>query len=552
VSVLMATLPGLPMFGHGQIEGYTERYGMDFKQARLNEQPNEGLIARHQQLIAPLLKNRRLFADSADFVMYDFWTDYGDVDENVFAYSNMCGDQRGLILYNNRYGSTHGTIKMSVGFLEKQSGALRQKSLHDGLRMPWDDSAILAYRDTAQGLEYLRRARDFRDHGLTVDLRGYQHVVLLDWRELQPSEAYPWDRLCDALHGSGVYSVDEALSQLRLQPLVDTLHRTISETTIQMFAKAAYASLTRELEVEAKAGKRARPVTKKEPAEVAASETDSVKHGEGVSEFVESVHRFVETALYLGQLGGTNLEAAANEPAWISASTKMEDSTNAVAEDNAAVITAASIRLPWMVLKFPEAMQAAARSVLPSNDVHIPAAQTWAPVMAWIALRELPSPTAALALYDGLRLRHALAEIFSAVGVHGEQAWRAAAQVRALLLMNQYESCSVAVRAAEFWSDADVRWLTGIHGGVEEPEYFTQEGFEAFVCWLKLPALIAVGEGSAVQTKAAHDVTAIAANLAYAAKVAGYDVRRFLDVLRTGDLKTRREPEIKDLIVAGE
>ena len=47
VSVLMATLPGLPMFGHGQIEGYTERYGMDFKQARLDEKVNEGLVARH-------------------------------------------------------------------------------------------------------------------------------------------------------------------------------------------------------------------------------------------------------------------------------------------------------------------------------------------------------------------------------------------------------------------------------------------------------------------------------------------------------------------------
>jgi hypothetical protein len=55
-----------------------------------------------------------------------------------------------------------------------------------------------------------------------------------------------------------------------------------------------------------------------------------------------------------------------------------------------------------------------------------------------------------------------------------------------------------------------------------------------------------------VQTKAAQDVTAIAANMAYAAKVAGYEVHRFLDVLRTGDLKTRREPEIADLSVAGE
>jgi hypothetical protein len=544
VSVLMATLPGLPMFGHGQIEGYTERYGMDFKQARLDEKSNEGLVARHMQLIAPLLKNRRLFAESADFVMYDFWTDYGDVDENVFAYSNMYEGQRGLILYNNRYGGTHGTIKRSVGYLEKQSGALRQKSLDEGLRLPWEDDAILAYRDTAQGLEYLRRASDIGEHGLTVDLRGYQHMVLLDWRELRPSEAYPWDRLCDALHGSGVYSVDEALSQLRLQPLVDTLHRTVSEETIQMFVKAAYGSLTRELEVEAKAAKKVK--AKKAPIAAVEVEADV---DEGMTEFVACVHRFAETALYLATLDGTQIDVAVEGPAWITAVAGAATRDVEVV-DTAAVVSAASVRLPWMVLKYPEALQAAARFVLPSNDVRILAAQTWAPVMAWIALRELPTPGAALAIYDGLRLRHALAEAFSAVGVHGEQAWRAAAQIRALLLMNGYESCSVAMRSAAFWNDADVRWLTGIHGEAHEPEYFTQEGFESFVCWLQLPGLIAIAEGSSVETKAAQDVTAVAADLAYAAKVAGYEVERFLEVLRAGDLKKRREPEVEDLSVA--
>jgi|GEM_PF-1112495 len=554
VSVLLATLPGLPMFGHGQIEGYTERYGMDFKQARLDEQQNEGMIARHQQLIAPLLKNRRLFAESTDFGMYDFWTDYGTVDENVFAYSNMCGDQRGLILYNNRYGSTHGTIKMSVGFLEKQSGAFRQKSLHDGLRLPWDDDAILAYRDTAQGLEYLRRSREFRDHGLTVDLRGYQHVVLLDWRELRPSEAYPWDRLCDALHGSGVYSVDEALSQLRLQPLVDTLHRTISEATIYEFAKAAYESLTRELEVEAKAGLR-----KKGIAKIATTETEPIAESSEAcddaekNEFLHSLRAFADTALYLAQLGGVGYDSWAHGPAW-DTSQGVEVEAEGVEREPAggAAILAAAVRLPWMVLKFSETLQTAARSVLPSNDVRVPAAQTWAPVMAWMALRALPSPAAALGIYDALRLRHALAETFSAVGVHGEQAWRAAAQVHALLLMSSYGSCSLAVRSESFWNDGDVRWLTGIREADHEPEYFEQEKFEAFVCWLQLPALIAGGEGSGLQTKATHDVTAVAANLAYAAKVAGYDVRRFLDVLHSGDMKKRKDPELVDLSVADE
>ena len=45
VCTLLATLPGLPMFGHGQIEGFTERYGMEFKQARMDEWPNEDLVA---------------------------------------------------------------------------------------------------------------------------------------------------------------------------------------------------------------------------------------------------------------------------------------------------------------------------------------------------------------------------------------------------------------------------------------------------------------------------------------------------------------------------
>ena len=95
--------------------------------------PNDGLIARHQHDIAPLLKNRQLFAESTNFVLYDFWTEHGTVDENVFAYSNRLHDQRAIILYNNRYGSTRGTIHVSAASMEKANGALQQRSLTDGL-----------------------------------------------------------------------------------------------------------------------------------------------------------------------------------------------------------------------------------------------------------------------------------------------------------------------------------------------------------------------------------------------------------------------------------
>ncbi|MBW2690975.1 MAG: alpha-amylase, partial [Deltaproteobacteria bacterium] len=40
VATLLATLPGLPMFGHGQIEGYREKYGMEYRRAYWNEEPD--------------------------------------------------------------------------------------------------------------------------------------------------------------------------------------------------------------------------------------------------------------------------------------------------------------------------------------------------------------------------------------------------------------------------------------------------------------------------------------------------------------------------------
>jgi glycosidase len=540
VSVLLATLPGLPMFGHGQIEGYTERYGMDFKQARLNETPNEGLIARHQQLIAPLLKNRQLFAESTNFVMYDFWTGFGTVDENVFAYSNTHGDQRAVILYNNTYGSTQGTIKTSVGFLEKQSGQFKQRSLSDGLRLPWDETKILAYRDTVQGLEYLRRARDFRDHGLTLDLRGYQHVVLLDWRELQPTEAQPWDRLCDALNGSGVYSVDAALSELRLQPLVDSLHRVVSEVNVHAFAKEGNAALARQQE--AKAQLLDHKGAKKAVAAAAANrdEDAGANAAANVSDFAESVRAFKDTALYLLRTGTQGGDLEGVEAGW--PGDDREEATQETS-DSAATIAMAAIQLPCSVMRFPEELQKAARSVLPSSDVQAHDGRVWAPVLAWMAVRALPSPVAALAAYDELRVRHALAETFSSVGIQGEDVWRAAAQVRALLVMNGYESCLAAVRSPQFWKDPDVRWLTGVHQSDELIEYFDQQRFEAFVCWLKLPALIAGALESASPTKAANDVTAIAANLAYAAKVSSYELRRFLVRLLAKDERQPRSAE---------
>jgi len=41
------------MFGHGQVEGLTEKYGMEYRRAYWEEKPDENLVERHKRQIFP-------------------------------------------------------------------------------------------------------------------------------------------------------------------------------------------------------------------------------------------------------------------------------------------------------------------------------------------------------------------------------------------------------------------------------------------------------------------------------------------------------------------
>lgn len=91
ICLLMVTLPGLPMLGHGQIEGYSEKYGMEYRRAYLDESPDQDLVSRHQREIFPLIHQRHLYSGVDLFRMYDFYRSDGSIDEDVFAFSNGMG-----------------------------------------------------------------------------------------------------------------------------------------------------------------------------------------------------------------------------------------------------------------------------------------------------------------------------------------------------------------------------------------------------------------------------------------------------------------------------
>ena len=98
VATLLCTMPGLPMFGHGQVEGLSEKYGMEYRRPKWDETPNQGLVERHEREIFPLMKKRYLFSGVTDFALYDFVAEGGGVDEDVYAYSNGVPGEHALVL----------------------------------------------------------------------------------------------------------------------------------------------------------------------------------------------------------------------------------------------------------------------------------------------------------------------------------------------------------------------------------------------------------------------------------------------------------------------
>jgi glycosidase len=211
VCTLMCTLPGLPMFGHGQIEGYREKYGMEFRKPKWDEQVNEGLVRGHEWRIFPLLHRRRVFAGSENFLLYDFYAPQGYVNEDVFAYSNRLGEERGLVVYHNKYAQASGWVKTSVAFMDKASGKLVQQSLAQGLALPRDGYTI--FTDYVTRLEYIRSCRELWDKGLFVGLGAYQCHVFLDWRFVN-DENGRWAEVCRVLNGAAIPSVQAKFDEM--------------------------------------------------------------------------------------------------------------------------------------------------------------------------------------------------------------------------------------------------------------------------------------------------------------------------------------------------
>jgi len=272
ICTLMVTMPGLPMFGHGQIQGYAEKYGMEYYRPYWDENPDIYLIQRHQEDIFPLLKRRDLFSGVRNFLLYDFYIGEGKVNEDVFAYTNGNGRQRALVVYHNHFGSTQGWIHSSASYLNKDTGFLENRNLFDGLNLGDNSNQYVIFRDSASRLEFIRSAQDIRDRGLYFDLGAYECHVFMDFRSVADNGYGQYGHLNAYLNGRGVPNIEEAIKELMLSPILNPLRELIGSESLKRIYQ------TRLTEAEGKIN----------------SEIVTI-HSEKYRRFIESVQDFVNS-----------------------------------------------------------------------------------------------------------------------------------------------------------------------------------------------------------------------------------------------------------------
>ncbi|GMO26993.1 MAG: alpha-amylase family glycosyl hydrolase [Termitinemataceae bacterium] len=238
ICTLMVTMPGLPMFGHGQIEGYEEKYGMEYRRAYKDELPDTYLIERHEREIFPLMKRRMIFSGSADFCMFDLWTAEGNVNENVFAYTNRLGEARALVLYNNSYTQTAGWINGSCAVIPIKSGGSKQDNLAQSLLLRNDPASFVLLNEQSSNKWFIRSSKEIYERGLFTMLKGYEAQVYMNIFEVHDPTYKTWARLHAELNGASMKMPQEALEDMLLDEIFGPFCAIFSAEHIEAFRKS--------------------------------------------------------------------------------------------------------------------------------------------------------------------------------------------------------------------------------------------------------------------------------------------------------------------------
>lgn len=253
VATMMLTIPGLPMFGHGQVEGFTEKYGMEYKRAYYNEVPNGWLVERHERELFPLMNKRYLFSQVNHFWFYDFIDGHGFVNEDVFAYTNMANNEKAIVFYNNKFKSTTGKIYQSTPKLVGIGNKKYQTSipLYEALKIKTSENYYYTYREHISNLYFVKEGKEFFESGFEVELDAFKYKVFMDFKEVYDSTGV-YKNLKARIGNTGVANIEEALNEIELEPIHEALENMFEDKMMYVFIESYVNSIAEVLEDDVK------------------------------------------------------------------------------------------------------------------------------------------------------------------------------------------------------------------------------------------------------------------------------------------------------------
>ncbi len=225
ICTLMVTLPGLPMVGHGQIQGYSEKYGMEYRRSYFNETEDRELMDRHEREIFPLMKRRLLFAGARQFHLFDFLCSKGEVSDDVYAFSNSHEGDHVMIFYNNCNTLCEGHIlrECTKAVNSEEGDLIGEESQVIAEILELSETGYTLLFERKKGLWYIHRNRDLLAKGLPLKLYGYQSKVFYPIRQQEDDDQHRLEKLKQKIGERGVPDLDRALRYSELEPLIHML-----------------------------------------------------------------------------------------------------------------------------------------------------------------------------------------------------------------------------------------------------------------------------------------------------------------------------------------
>lgn len=222
VATLAATLPGVPMLGHGEWEGQRERYGMEYRSPRASDPLNAEHVDRYDREIAPLLRARHLFAGVTDFRWYDATSEVATVRESAYAFSNAAGAARTLVIALDSDQGGEVTIReaspAAAPFASVASGPtslLPSSTIADRLGITAAAGDVTELRDAITNRSLLLMTSTLLTDGLTLRLPPHGRVVFWGIAQHHSSAKEPWADLANAANGELLPNPSATLARRR-------------------------------------------------------------------------------------------------------------------------------------------------------------------------------------------------------------------------------------------------------------------------------------------------------------------------------------------------